>query len=60
MQILYFILYYYFIVYNEHTLVNNSYSPRFNLIPHFIYAQTAFPSDNTDKSFIHLLYVFSP
>jgi hypothetical protein len=59
MPTIYFTLYCYFIVYTEHTLANNSYSPSVNLIPHFIYAQAAFPSDNTGKSFIYLLHVFS-
>ena len=42
------------------TLLLKSYSPSFNLISHFIYAQTVFPSDNTDKKFyMSLVCVFS-
>jgi hypothetical protein len=54
MQILYFTLHCDFIVYNEHTLVNKSYSPSFNLISCFIYAQTVSPSDNTDKKVLYV------
>ena len=59
MQTVYFILYCHFTVYNEHTLVNNYYSPSFNLIPRFIYTQVAFPSDNRQKFYTSLVCVFS-